>query len=63
MLASLLLWELKNMDMVFVEALIDMKVLYELPSPDYGLARPLGNIMEEPRWELVPLREPPADAA
>ena len=60
MLASLLLWELKNMDMVFVEALIDMKVLYELPSPDFGLARPL---MEEPRWELVPLREPPADAA
>ena len=63
LLASLLLWELKNMDMVFVEALIDMKVLYELPSPDYGLARPLGNIMEEPRWELVPLRAPPADAA
>ena len=40
---------------IFVDALVEMKVLDELPAPDHALARPLGSIMEDPRWELVPL--------
>ena len=56
-LATLLLTELKQYHEVFLTALLEMKVLYELPQPAQGLAKPLSSIMESPSWEMLPLND------
>ena len=60
-LATILLKELRQYDEVFLTALLEMKVLYELPQPAQGLAKPLGSIMDCPSWELIPLNDVDAE--